>query len=344
MSRSIRTVPGVLAAVLLAGGLAAGEQVIETETHRFEEVAEGVFFVSGAGAMVTRSNAMVVVTEEDVLVVDSHITPAAGRALVEGIAQITDKPIRTLVNTHFHYDHAHGNQAFGPKVRVVGHEYTRHKMATAPLEEHTFKGSSERDRQTLEEMRAALETAPEAEREALETQISIQAAHVESTAEVDPVAPDTTLAEKMTFFRGGREIELHFLGRAHTGGDVVVYLPADRLVFTGDMMLGGPPWPGDGWVNEWPATLERLKQLDFDLILPGHGPYFRDRELIDYVQAFHRELWEVVSALHAEGVSAEDAVERIDLSHHAENLPPARVRVDLRGVQRMYMVLNGTAE
>ena len=329
---------------LAALSLAAQEHVVETETHRFEEVADGVYFVSGTGAMVTRSNAMVVVTEEDVLVVDSHITPAAGRALVEGIGEITDKPIRTLVNTHFHYDHSHGNQAFGLDVRVVGHEYTRHKMATAPLEEHTFAGSSERDRQALEELRAALVDAPEEERAALETQISIQAAHVESTGEIDPVAPDTTLAEKMTFFRGGREIELHFLGRAHTGGDVVVFLPAERLVFTGDMMLGGPPWPGDGWVNEWPATLERLKQLDFDLILPGHGPYFRDRELIDYVQAFHRELWEVVSALHAEGVSAEEAVERIDLSRHAENLPAARVRVDLRGVQRMYMVLEGTAE
>ena len=344
MSRSIKGVPGVFAAVLLAGGLAAEEHVIETDTHRFEEVADGVYFVSGTGAMVTRSNAMVVVTEEGVLVVDSHITPAAGRALIEGIGQITDQPIRTLVNTHFHYDHSHGNQAFGPDVRVVGHEYTRHKMVTAPLEEHTFKGSSERDRQALEELRAALETASEEEREALDTQISVQAAHVESTAEIDPVPPDTTLAEKMTFFSGGREIQLHFMGRAHTGGDVVVFLPAERLVFTGDMMLGGPPWPGDGWVNEWPATLERLKQLDFDLILPGHGPYFRDRELIDYVQAFHRELWQVVSALHAEGVSAEEAVERIDLSHHAENLPPARVRVDLRGVQRMYMVLEGTAE
>ena len=344
MSRSIKSVPGVFAAVLLAGGLAAEEHVIETETHRFEEVADEVYFVSGTGAMVTRSNAMVVVTEEGVLVVDSHITPAAGRALIEGIRRITDKPIRTLVNTHFHYDHSHGNQAFGPNVRVVGHEYTRHKMATAPLEEHTFKGSSERDKQALEELRAALETASEEEREDLETQISIQAAHVESTAEIDPVPPDTTLADKMTFFDGGREIELHFLGRAHTGGDVVVFLPAERLVFTGDMMLGGPPWPGDGWVNEWPATLERLKQLDFDLILPGHGPYFRNRELINYVQAFHRELWQVVSALHAEGVSAEEAIERIDLSHHAENLPPARVRVDLRGVQRMYMVLEGTAE
>ena len=62
------------------------------------------------------------------------------------------------------------------------------------------------------------------------------------------------------------------------------------------------------------------------------------------MQAFHRELWEVVSALHAEGVSAEEAVEQIDLSHHAENVPEARTRVDLRGVQRMYMVLEGTAE
>lgn len=343
MRRFILSIPCLLAVGLLAVSVAAEEYVVETETHRFEEVADGVYFVTGTGAMVTRSNAMVVVTGEDVLVVDSHITPAAARGLIEGIEQITDKSVRTLVNSHFHYDHSHGNQAFGPGVRVVGHEYTRHKMATAPLEEHTFVGSSARDQQALDDLRAALEAAPEEEREALETQIGIQAAHVESTAEIDPVAPDTTLAEKMTFFSGGREIQLHFLGRAHTGGDVVTYLPEERLVFTGDMMLGGPPWPGDGWVNEWPATLERLKQLDFDLILPGHGPYFRDRELIDHVQAFHRELWEVVSALHAEGVSAEDAVERIDLSHHAANLPPARVRVDLRGVQRMYMVLEGTA-
>ena len=344
MRRWKRSVLWSLAAGLLASGLAAEEHVIETETHRFEEVADGVYFVTGTGAMVTRSNAMVVVTDVDVLVVDSHITPAAARGLIAGIEQITDKPIRTLVNSHFHYDHSHGNQAFGPGVRVVGHEYTRRKMATAPLDEHTFVGSSGRDKQALEDLRAALEAAPEEERAALEAQISVQAAHVESTAEIDPVAPDTTLLEKMTLFHGGREIQLHFLGRAHTGGDVVTYLPEERLVFTGDMMLGGPPWPGDGWVNEWPATLERLKQLDFDLILPGHGPYFRDRELIDHVQAFHAELWEVVSALHAEGVSAEDAVERIDLSHHAEHLPAARVRVDLRGVQRMYMVLEGTAD
>ena len=157
--------------------------------------------------------------------------------MIAGIGQITDKPIRTLVNSHFHYDHSHGNQAFGPGVRVVGHEYTRWKMATAPLEEHTFAGSSEREKQALEELRAALETASDEEREDLEIRIGIQAAHVESTAEIEPVAPDTTLAEKMTFFSGGREIQLHFLGRAHTGGDVVVYLPAERLVFTGDMML-----------------------------------------------------------------------------------------------------------
>jgi len=344
MKLSIGSVTWLLAAGLATSGLAAEERVVDTDTHRFEEVADGVWFVSGTGAVITRSNAMVVVTNDGVLVVDSHITPDAARHLIEGIGQITDKPIRTLVNTHFHYDHSHGNQAFGPGVRVVGHEYTRRKMAGSPLEEHTFAGSRERDLQALDELRARLETASEEDRESLELQISVRAAHVEATAEVDPVPPDTTLAEKMTFFFGGREIQLHFLGRAHTGGDVVVFLPAERLVFTGDVMLGGPPWPGDGWVNEWPATLDRLKQLDFDLILPGHGPYFRDRELIDHVQAFHRELWEVVSELHAEGLSAEEAVERIDLSHHAENVPPARTRVDLRGVQRMYMVLEGTAE
>ena len=188
----------------------------------------------------------------------SHITPAAARGLIAGIEQITDKPIRTLVNSHFHYDHSHGNQAFGPGVRVVGHEYTRRKMATAPLAEHTFVGSSGRDKQALEDLRAALEAAPEEERAALEAQISVQAAHVESTAEIDPVAPDTTLLEKMTLFHGGREIELHFLGpRPHrwrcgdlpAGGAAGVHRRHDarRTSMAGRRLgqrVAGPPWNG----------------------------------------------------------------------------------------------------
>ena len=90
----------------------------------------------------------------------------------------------------------------------------------------------------------------------------------------------------MKLVKGGREVQLHFVGRGHTGGDTMVFLPAERLVFTGDFLVGAPganglPYMGDGFVNEWSASLERLKALDFETIVPGHGTPFREREQID---------------------------------------------------------------
>ena len=75
----------------------------------------------------------------------------------------------------------------------------------------------------------------------------------------------------MTLHRGGREIRILFLGRGHTAGDVVVYLPKERIVATGDLLVNGTSYMGDAFVTEWIQTIETLKQLDFETVLPGHG-------------------------------------------------------------------------
>ena len=158
--------------------------------------------------------------------------------------------------------------------------------------------------------------------------------------ETTPRAPDVTLNERITLYRGDREIQLIFCGRAHTGGDIVVYLPNERLVFTGDMMLNGPSWLGDGHVDEWPATLENLKALDFDLILPGHGPAFSDRGRIDLVQDYYRALWADVAAQHGEGKSAAEAAATVDLTQFKDSLGVARAGADPQAVARIYQLLD----
>ena len=309
----------------------------DTDTHKFEEVADGVYFVTYTVPMFN-SNSMVVINEDDVLVVDSHITPATARQLMDSIRVVTDKPITTLVNTHFHYDHAHGNQAFGP-VQIVGHEHTRMRMAGEPLMEGTFQSELMRQPQTLERLQAALaEAEDDAARAGIETRIALQTEHMAATEEVAPVPPDTTFNERMSLFRGDREFQLVFCGRAHTGGDIVVYLPQDKIVFTGDMMLGGPSWLGDGHVDEWPATLENLKALDFDLMLPGHGPSFRNREMIDHVQAFYRDLWAQVAASRESGKNVEETVAAVDLSAFEEAFGRP-VGTDPQAVGRMFQLL-----
>ena len=145
----------------------------------------------------------------------------------------------------------------------------------------------------------------------------------------------------MTLVKGGREVQLHFVGRGHTAGDTMVFLPQERIVFTGDFFVGGPdanalPYMGDGFVDEWPASLQALKGLDFDVIVPGHGTPFTDRSQIDDLQAYLQDLWSQVSDLRAQGVSAEDAVSRIDLTQHESNYGDRVRNVDPRAVVRIY--------
>ena len=323
----------------------AQDRVVESDTHRFIEVADGVWFATGTGSVYTMSNAMVLVGEFDTLVVDSHVTPAAARALLDSLQVITDKPVRYLVNSHYHFDHAHGNQAFPAGIEIIGHEFTRAKLngdIGNVLTENTFKSFSDPVPATVAtlERQAAAESEPALKAELTERH-RVQLEYMNGIAEVQPTPPNITLETKMTLFQvvanGSREIQLRHFGRAHTGGDVVIYLPQEKVVFTGDMMLPGLAYMGDGHVDEWPAALEGLKTLDFDTWLPGHGPVMRTRDPIDNFQAYLRDLWEKASALHRRGVSAEEAAQQLDMTNHSM---VRAVGVDPRAIRRIYALLS----
>ena len=104
--------------VLLLGviGLAAAAGAQTPIAHKFTQIGPGVYSAIGNGSIETRSSSLVIVNDNDVFLVDSNITPEAARRLVNDIKTITDKPIRYVVNTHWHYDHTDGNQVFGPEV------------------------------------------------------------------------------------------------------------------------------------------------------------------------------------------------------------------------------------
>ena len=305
--------------LLTAGALAAAD----APTHRFEELAPGVFFAAEAGPIMVMSNSLVIVNENDVVVVDSHVSPAAARALIASVATLTPKPITTLINTHYHFDHAHGNQAFPAGVVIVGHEYTREKLAGDPLKERTYTFFSKLLADNAQAVaKQAAEAKDAAAKASLEAQARVLANHVRDDRETRAVPPSVTLSERMTLYRGGREIQLHFLGRGHTGGDVVVFLPEEKIVFTGDLLVQGPSYMGDAFVDEWIATLDEVKKLDFEVIVPGHGVPFRDRAVIDHVQAYMRDAWDAVIELRASGVPALEAALRVDLTAHQKTLGP----------------------
>ena len=338
--------PFVMAAAGLVGYQTVAQEddgSVTTDTHRLQKVADGVYFAQYTVPMFN-SNSLVVVNEDDVLVVDSHITPAAARQLIESIKAITDKPITTVIYTHFHYDHAHGTQAFGD-VLVVGHEFTREKMAGDPLNEPTFQREKAGHPRAIAWLGSQLESAESDEqRDQLGTRLALAKAHAESTREIEPVPPDTTMSDRLTLFRGDREIQVVYCGRAHTGGDVVVYLPADKIVYTGDMAFSGPSWLGDGHVDEWPETLMKLKEFDVELFLPGHGPPFTDPERLDLVAAYYRDLWDQVVTARADGANVGEATSRVDLTSYADTLGVRRPVADPLAVARIYQLLDERGE
>ncbi len=324
-------------------------RVLESDSHRFEEVANGVWLATGTGSVFTMSNAMVLVGEFDTLVVDSHVTPAAARSLLASISVITDKPIRYLVNSHYHFDHAHGNQAFPEGIEIIGHEFTRKKLNGEignVLEESTFHSFSDPVPALVANLQrqAAAESDPARKAQLLERH-RVQSEYMNAIGEVQPTPPNITLESKMTLFQvvanGSREIQLHHFGRAHTGGDVVIFLPQDRVVFTGDMMLPGLAYMGDGHVDEWPATLDGLMTLDFDTWLPGHGPVMRSKEPIGNFQVYLRDLWSKTSQMHSRGIAVDQAAQQIDMTNHSDNF--AQIRgpgVDPRAIRRIYELLD----
>ena len=339
-----------VAIVLILGGLwVTAQETDPTDgraAYQFEEIADGVYFATGTGAMTTFSNSLVIVNDDHAMLVDTSVSPAAARKLVAEIkTEVTDKPIRYVFNTHFHCDHAHGNQIFGDDVEILGHEYVRDQHLSNVLDQRTNRSFSEIIPGQIEQLEEAISAAVDSdERARLQVQLRVSEAHWNAIQETDPKAPNVTYRDMMKVVKGGREVQLHFVGRGHTAGDTMVFLPEERIVFTGDFFVGQPgaaalPFMGDGFVNEWPASLQRLKGLDFDVIVPGHGRPFREREQIETLQSYLRDFWQQVSDFRAEGLSVDQAVARVDMSDHASVYGEGVRNVDPRAVTRIYEVL-----
>src|SRR5689334_19035612 len=338
-----------LTAIVLIGLVTLAPQVRKPagtehtgKAFRFNKVREGVYHAVGTGNLAVVGNSSFIVNDDDVIVVDDHVSPAAAWVLLEEIKTVTNKPVRTVINTHFHFDHAHGNQIFDPTVQIIGHEFTRRMLLSnsigMPLYQNYLTGMPAQIEGLKKQIASATDAAAKAK---LQTQLQVTENNLASQKKLKPTPPNITLTNQLTLFRGGREIQIRFLGRGHTAGDVVVYLPNEKVVMTGDFLTSGLFNMSDSFPNEWAESLDALKKLDFDAVLPGHGEAFTDKAKIDYFQAYLRDVWTEVSKLKQQGVSPEEASKRADLTKHKDHLPVQGPGVPLVGVQRIYALLDG---
>ena len=255
--------------LLLAAGSAGAARAQARDTGaRLERVADSVYVIlhDDATDQWPHGNTGVIVTPDGVLVVDATYLPSRARADIALIRTVTDRPVRYLVYTHWHFDHNNGAIAYRdsfPAVTIVSERQTRDyialnstwwaRMSTAPAsarraslaalqQEFTAGRDSTGRGLTAEEKRKDAKAIEQRQNELAEL------------ASLRVVTPDLVFDEELTLWLGGRRIELRDRGRANSPHDVTIYLPKDSVLFTGDIVVQSPlPYVG----ASWPSALDR---------------------------------------------------------------------------------------
>jgi len=277
------------------------------------------------------ANALVVEQSDGLVVVDSHSSPSAARAMIEVLASLSDRPVRRLVNTHFHSDHVYGNETYverWPRIEIWAQENTTRDVDARirPFVQEELEGLQPRIEQREEWLRTGLgpqgQELTEEQIRTVEYSLRVNRRHYAELQELEVVPPNHSFATEATLPDPERPVRLMHFGPAHTEGDAVVYLPEQRILAVGDLLEDALPWVDEnthpvGWAD----TLDELVELDVDFILPSHGELYRDTTVLDRQRAFFRALVDRTRELHDQGASVERAQERIESSSIPAPLP-----------------------
>ncbi|MBZ5611176.1 MAG: MBL fold metallo-hydrolase [Acidobacteriia bacterium] len=292
-----------------------------------QKVAEDVFFAQARPWALPNSNAAVFVNTSDVLVVDAHSHPAAAAALIAQIkSEITAKPVRYVVDTHFHFDHTQGNRAYlntGNKVDIVASKTTKQLMAQllAPRLKAALdpaspgpRGSEQVARQLEDLRQRAGKSTAAAEKAQLDQRIGQLESFAAEMKDFEPALPTITFDKTHVIKEKGYELHLEFHGLAHTAGDIVVFCPQKRVIASGDAIHPGFPTFLDAYPEPWPKTIDSVARLPFDHTLPGHGRVQHDRKDMTGQRNYIEELTEKVIAGKKAGQSVAELQRSITMA------------------------------
>lgn len=278
-------------------------------------VAEGVYAAIARPHRPENANSAFILLDDGVLVVDTASTPSSARALIAEIRKLTPKPVKWVVNTHFHWDHYWGNQAFVeafPNVEIVSSQRTRLDMERMGLGNPLLARWSVEIPATIADWKRQLEQTTELDRrQRLTERIQGWEAALPELKAMRPALPTLTFERRLVLHSGIRTVELLWLGRGHTTGDVVVYLPQQHVMATGDLLAGDTPYIADITPYEWIRTLEELEKFDFDIAIPGHGDVMGGKEKLRLWKEYFRDLMAETESAYAAGATLEDTVKRV---------------------------------
>lgn len=261
----------------LCCGVSAHAQTAGAETFELKKVGDGIWAAVAAARYKVNSNAAVIETNDGLVIVDTHSKPSAASALYRDVQGVTKKQVKKVINTHFHWDHTQGTQVYAqsnPGVEIIASERTKARLA----DPNSMNGGiAFIDKQIasmpgdIEKIKADIQKASGAAKATLEGNLAQAEAYLAELKTMKPPLPTRTVSSTVTLQEGGRDIQLLVLGRAHTDGDLFIYLPKEKVVATGDAVIDWMPFFNDGYPEDWIQTVAALEQLDVDRVIVGHG-------------------------------------------------------------------------
>jgi glyoxylase-like metal-dependent hydrolase (beta-lactamase superfamily II) len=277
-------------------------------------------------------NVTVVEQADGLVLVDAGGSRGSAERVIELVRTISNKPVKAVIITHWHGDHPLGAATFRkawPKVEIIATNRTRDHLLGEATEAYprTPDASANQALQTqiveaagrLHTASAGPELTPE-ERSGFE-QAAREVTHYARDMDGTTLAvPTRTFTEQLVLADRAAPVEVSFFGRANTDGDAVVWLPKQRVLATGDVVVAPFPFGFGSYPAEWLSVLEKLKRFDFAYLVPGHGAVQTDRRHLDRMAALIADTRAQVGALVAKGASLDDVRGKVDLRDHARVL------------------------
>jgi cyclase len=230
------------------------------------------------------SNATFLVSDQGILVVDTGLNEGEGQKLLEEIRKTSSRPVRWIINTHYHPDHRGGNSVVGPDAVVISTAFTREQVLRSREEQNRKTGQEHTLDYTLNQ--------------------------VTGSTRGDQGSLALTL--------GGHEVRIYHPGPAHTRGDLVVYFPEQQTIATGDLFLNGScPAMDDGDMENWIAALDHILALPVEHVVPGHFALATKTELRHF-RDYLADLQEQVSRMRSRGFTLEQVKKGLNLSPYTD--------------------------
>jgi cyclase len=327
----------------------AGFAVATDEVFDLKPVGQGVYAAIAKPAFRTNCNSAIILLDDGVLVVDTQSKPSAAEALIAEIRKLTDKPVKYVVITHFHGDHTQGAQAYvnaWPSVEIISTVATRDSIkerGTARLERDLVTVP-----QQIDKLKSDLQKATDVgEKTQIQKTLNEAEAYLAEVKKIQIPLATLIVDQNLNLYRKSGVVEILSIGKAHTDGDLIVYLPAEKVLITGDLVHGAQPVTKDGYFSDWIGAIDTAEKLDFESVIGGHGDVLHGKATFELWKQYFNELLVEAAHSYATGESLEAARKRavpLLSAKYSGKFPKKFSETVVSDVEKAYRFVSGATE